>query len=282
MTGWTGPPPLAVVVDLDDTLYPQAAYLAGAAAAVGAAAAAAGLDGAAVDAALVAELAAGSDTGGTIDRALLATGVDPAALPALLPRLVAAFTGHVPDRLPTYPGVEAALAALAAAAPLACLTDGAPVIQRAKLAGTGLDQVLPLVVLSDSLGGRAARKPAPAGLLAIAAQLQVPADRLLMIGDRPGKDVAVAAAVGARAIRVRQGEYAGAPDVPAAWAVTDTFPAAAELALSVIAGAGPRPRRVEPLTRWEGVTSGGSSRGVTVSMTSVQAGQAAAEVRAGT
>ena len=231
MTGWSGPPPLAVVVDLDDTLYPQAAYLAGAAAAVGAAATAAGLDGDAVHTALVAELAAGSDTGGTIDRALLAAGVGPGELSALLPGLVAAFTGHRPDHLPTYPGVEAALTALAAAVPLACLTDGAPAIQRAKLAGTGLDRLLPLVVLSDEVGGRAARKPAPAGLLTIAARLGVPADRLLMIGDRPGKDVAVAAAVGARAIRVRQGEYAGAPDVPAAWAVTDTFPEAAQLAL---------------------------------------------------
>ena len=50
---WHGPPPLAVVVDLDDTLYPQAAYLAGAAADVGAAAAAAGLDGDRVHAALL-------------------------------------------------------------------------------------------------------------------------------------------------------------------------------------------------------------------------------------
>ena len=55
-----------------------------------------------------------------------------------------------------------------------------------------------------------------------------------MIGDRPGKDVAVAAAVGARAIRVRQVEYATAPDEPRAWAVTDTFPQAAELALDLL------------------------------------------------
>ena len=40
--------------------------------------------------------------------------------------------------------------------------------------------------------------------------------------------------VGARAIRVRQGEYAAAPDEPGAWAVTDTFPAAAELALGLL------------------------------------------------
>jgi putative hydrolase of the HAD superfamily len=234
VTGWAGAPPLAVVVDLDDTLYSQAEYLASAAAAVGEAAERAGLDGAAVRAALDAELAAGSDAGGTIDRALLAVGVPEDRLAGLLPSLVAAFTGHVPDRLTPYPGVPTALRALAAAVPLACLTDGTPAIQQAKLAATGLLPLLPVVVITDLLGGRAVRKPHPLGLQTIAGRLGVPADRLLVIGDRPGKDVAVAAAVGARAIRIRQGEYAGAADVPAAWAVTDTFPAAAELALAAL------------------------------------------------
>lgn len=231
---WDGPPPLGVVVDLDDTLYPQADYLAGAAEAVGAAAGAAGLDGAAVAAALGAELAAGSDSGGTIDRALLAVGVPQASLGEYLPALVAAFTAHAPASLAPYPGVEEALRALAGAVPLACLTDGAPPIQSAKLVATGLAPLLPVVVISDALGGRAARKPRPFGLLEIAARLRVPAERLLVIGDRPGKDVAVAAAVGARAIRIRQGEYATAPDEPRAWAVTESFPAAAELALALL------------------------------------------------
>ena len=235
MTGWAGPPPAGVVVDLDDTLYPQAEYLASAAAAVGTAAELAGLDGAAVHAALQRELAAGSDAGGTIDRALLAVGVPVAELPGYVPGLVAAFTEHTPRRLTPYPGVEDALRALAAAAPLGCLTDGNPLIQAAKLTATGLAPLLPVVVITDALGGRGVRKPHPAGLLAVAAQLGAPADRLLVIGDRPGKDVAVAAAVGARAVRVRQGEYATAPDEPCAWAVTRSFPAAVELALELLA-----------------------------------------------
>ncbi|WP_138731692.1 HAD family hydrolase [Modestobacter excelsi] len=237
MTGWSGPPPLGVVVDLDDTLYPQAEYLASAAAAVGEAAGAAGLDGGAVHAALRRELATGSDAGGTIDRALLAVGVPAAELPGYVPALVATFTGHTPPRLVPYPGVEEALRALAAAAPLACLTDGNPVIQAAKLTATGLLPLLPVVVVTDALGGRGVRKPHPAGIEAVASALGVPAARLLVIGDRPGKDVAVAAAVGARAIRVRQGEYAAAPDSPSAWAVAGSFPAAADLALGVLGAA---------------------------------------------
>jgi FMN phosphatase YigB (HAD superfamily) len=237
VTGWAGLPPLGVVVDLDDTLYPQAEYLVSAATAVGAAATLAGLDGAVVGAALRWELAAGSDRGGTIDRALLAAGVPAADLPRYVPALVAAFSRHTPPQLTPYPGVADALRDLAAAAPLACLTDGNPAIQAAKLAATGLESLLPVVVVTDALGGRAVRKPHPAGLLAVAARLQLPPDRLLVIGDRPGKDVAVAAAVGARAIRVRQGEYAAAADDPRAWAVTDCFVAAAELARTVLATA---------------------------------------------
>ena len=233
---WEGPPPLGVVVDLDDTLYPQAEYLAGAAEAVGRAATGLGLDGDAVATALAACLAAGSDTGGTIDRALLAVGTPAADLVHLVPGLVAAFTGHEPARLAPYPGVEQALRELGDTALVGCLTDGHPAIQRAKLAATGLQPLLPAVVITDALGGRAVRKPHPAGLTALAAAMGVPAARLLVIGDRPGKDVAVAAAVGARAIRIRQGEYAGAPDVPAAWAVADSFPAAADLAMALVVG----------------------------------------------
>ncbi len=236
---WSGPPPAAVVVDLDDTLFPQSAYLEGAVAAVAGAAAERGLDGAAVRSALSAEIAAGSDRGGTIDRALLAVGVPAAALRDHVRALVAAFAAHRPTALPLYPGTAEALDALAAVLPLACLTDGDPGIQAAKLAATGLDRRLPLVVVTDALGGRQLRKPHPAGLLEVAARLRVPAARLLVIGDRPAKDVAVAAAVGARAIRVRQGEHARVPDEPAAWAVTGSFPEAAALALSVLAGALP-------------------------------------------
>ncbi len=236
---WDGPPPLGVVVDLDDTLYPQAEYLAGAAVAVGRAATALGLDGDAVTAALTARLAAGSDTGGTIDGALLAVGTPEADLADLVPPLVAAFTGHEPERLTPYPGVAAALGSLRRMAPLGCLTDGNPAIQAAKLAAVGLPE-LAEVLVTDVLGGRAFRKPHPAGLMTLADRMGVPADRLLVIGDRPGKDVAVAAAVGARAIRIRQGEYASAPDVPRAWAVVGSFPEAAALALALL-GEAPQP-----------------------------------------
>ena len=222
-----GGPPRAVVVDLDDTIFPQAAYLAGAARAVGRAAQDAGLDADVVAAALKRQLRAGSDRGATIDRALAACGVPPARIAELVPALVAAFIGYQPDILPRYPGADTALAALRRRYPLACLTDGNPDIQRAKLTATGVADAFDAVVITDELGGRTSRKPRPDGLLKIAQLFDVPPDALVVIGDRPGKDIAAASAVGARSIRVRTGEYADAPDEPPATVVVPDLAAAA-------------------------------------------------------
>jgi putative hydrolase of the HAD superfamily len=222
--------PAGVVVDLDDTLYPQASYLYGAARSVGRAGAALGLDPVRLARLVRRQLVAGSDTGGTLDRALAAYGVaDPQAL---VPALVAAFTGYRPRRLPRYPGAGAALAALAAEYPLVCLTDGNPAIQRAKLAATGVAGAFTAVVITDELGGRAARKPHPDGLRHAADLLGVAPEDLVMVGDRPGKDVAVAAALGARSIRVRTGEYAHAADEPPPTASAGSFSDAARLLLA--------------------------------------------------
>jgi HAD superfamily hydrolase (TIGR01509 family) len=231
---WDGAPPLAAVVDLDDTLYPQAAYLAGAVVAVSDRAAALGLDQDAFHQKFAAALAEGSDMGGTIDRALAGLGFRPDEAAVILPALVFAFTGFRPARLTCYPGAREALAELATRLPVACLTDGAPDIQRAKLAALGLDNLFRFVVITDELGGRPARKPHPAGLTRAAELLGVAPAALIVIGDRPTKDVAVAAACGARAIRVRQGEYAGSPDVPMPWASVADFPSAVRVALQTL------------------------------------------------
>jgi FMN phosphatase YigB (HAD superfamily) len=207
-----------VTVDLDDTLYPQQDYLAGAWAAVTAAAAAdPSVDPQLFVAALHSQAALGSDRGGIIDAALAAAGADP----ALIPLLLAAFRGHRPPVLAPYPGVAEALAALRRAVPVVCITDGDPAIQRAKLAAVGLQ--FDGVVISDELG-RAFRKPDPAPFLRALELLGSPACRVVHVGDRPAKDVAGAVAVGMAAIRVRTGEYANDPDVVAPWA---EFPTAA-------------------------------------------------------
>jgi HAD superfamily hydrolase (TIGR01509 family) len=231
----------AVCVDLDDTLFPQDEWLAGAWAAVADRASALGLDGVALGRVLTRVAAEGSDRGGIIDRALVATGVRSEPYVAAL---VSAFTAHAPQRLTPYPGALTALDHLQAVVPVVLITDGNPRIQRAKIAALGLDSRLDHVVISDEIGGRAVRKPHPAPFLRALALLREPPAHVVHVGDRPAKDVAGARAVGMRSLRVRTGEYANAPDpaglVP--WQVADSFLAAVELLLPLLETPGPVPR----------------------------------------
>jgi len=206
----------AVLFDLDDTLFPQSAWLDGAWDAVAAAAARlagevpAGLPGAGAD--LAARIAAalrrvaahGTAQGGIIDKALAEVGLDVPIAP-----LVDVFRSHRPDRLAPYPGVTGALARLARTVPLGLVTDGEPGIQRGKLAALGLGPFFRVTVFSDELG-RQRRKPDPAPFLAALGVLGVPAGAVVFVGDNPAKDVAGAAALGMSTIRVRTGEYARA------------------------------------------------------------------------
>lgn len=206
----------AVVVDLDDTLFPQSAFLEAAWVAV--AAAAGDADGRLL-AALHAVASEGSDRGAIIDRSLARVNRE---ITDVRP-LVRAFRGAVPPTLPCYPGVPEALAALREVMPVALLTDGDPVLQLAKLQATGLGSAVDVVVLSDELG-RERRKPDPAPFLAAAAALDLEPERCVMVGDRPDKDVAGAHRAGyLGAVRVRTGEYAACPDMAGTLASVDTL-----------------------------------------------------------
>ncbi len=211
-------PVRAVLVDLDDTLYPQAEYLDLAWHAVAARGGERGLDPVTLLAALRAEAAQGSARGGIIDRALERTGAPDTHVPALL----RAFRALDPVRLAPYPGAVAALAALRRRVPVALVTDGEVTGQRRKLAALGLTGTFDVVVFSD-LGGREHRKPHPRPFTLALDGLGVPPGHAVMVGDRPDKDVVGAAGVGMRAVRVGTGEYATRPDHPATWFRAATF-----------------------------------------------------------
>ncbi|MGH8892699.1 MAG: HAD family hydrolase [Actinomycetes bacterium] len=235
----------AVTVDLDDTLYPQQAWLAGAWDAVARRGAQLGLDRTALHEALVKTCAEGSDRGRIIDRALESLGAAPTDH---LPDLIATFAAHSPRRLVPYPGVVAALRALADAMPVVCVTDGMPDVQRAKVAALGLGHLLTGVVVSDELGGRAVRKPHPAAFLHALELLGGEPARTVHIGDRPDKDVAGAVAAGMRCIRVLTGEYAGAVDRHPPWRTVPSFAAAAAACLGDAMEL-PFREQADPLTR---------------------------------
>jgi putative hydrolase of the HAD superfamily len=200
----------AVLFDLDDTLYDQRAWLAGAWETVAGTATAYGVPPAELAAALGEIAAEGSDRGRIIDRALERVGW--AGVP--VEPLVRAFRSHAPGRLSCFPGVPAALAQLRARCPIGLVTDGDPGIQRAKLTALDLGDAFGVIVFSDELG-RQYRKPHPAPFQAALAALGVGPGEALFVGDRPDKDVAGAAAAGMACIRVLTGEYAGLPDAVA-------------------------------------------------------------------
>ena len=143
--------PTGFVIDLDDTLYPQAEYLAQVSEAVGARGAELGLDGPELARVLISVLEEGSDRGRSIDRALCRSDI--ARDPELVGDLVKAFVGFRPARLHCYPGVKRALRVLRRYGRLACLSDGRPEIQHAKLDALGLTDTFDLVVITDEIGG---------------------------------------------------------------------------------------------------------------------------------
>ena len=161
--------------------------------------------------ALMAECALGSDRGGIIDRAVAAVG----GSHERGARRSSRRSGASPrtSSLP-YPGAAPALAELRELMPVACVTDGDPDIQRAKLRALRLEDAFDAIVISDEMG-RGFRKPHPAPFLRALELLGVPGSAAVHVGDRPEKDVAGPAAAGmAGAVRVRQGEYAHVIDGP--------------------------------------------------------------------
>jgi FMN phosphatase YigB (HAD superfamily) len=239
----------AVCIDLDDTLFPQQEWLAGAWLAVAGRADTLGLDSSALRVELARIAAEGSDRGGIIDRALVAIGVPPEPY---VDALVSAFSGHAPTRLTPYAGALSALVRLHAAVPVVLVTDGNPRIQQAKIAALGVAGLLDHVVVSDDLGGRAVRKPHPAPFRRALALLDLPPGDVVHVGDRSAKDVAGAHGVGIRCVRVLTGEYAAMPDQAdlAPWRTARTFREAVELLLPLLeaTGSAARPRPL-PLAR---------------------------------
>ena len=215
----------ALLFDLDDTIFEQADWLAGAWRAVASAGALTGVDGAAFLPALEAVAAEGSDRGRIIDRALERIGVDDVD-PR---RLVDAFRAYRPAVLSPFPGAPEALAAARRAVPIGLVTDGDVGIQRGKLDALGLNDAFDVVILSDELG-RAHRKPDPAPFAAAARALGVAAAEVVFIGDRPDKDILGANNAGFRSVRVRTGEYRDRPDDPPPWrSAPDVATAVAQL-----------------------------------------------------
>lgn len=134
-----------------------------------------------------------------VSRSLAARGLAPEPATAL-ELFLEEYRGRLLDTTVLYPGVPESLQALGQARTLAVLSNKAGAMSRAILAGLG---VLPR--FARVLGGdEAPRKPDPAGLLRLIAELGALPGQTVMVGDS-ANDVRTGRAAGARSVGVRYG-----------------------------------------------------------------------------
>jgi phosphoserine phosphatase len=100
-----------------------------------------------------------------------------------------------------FPETRATLDAIHALYPLALVTNGAPDIQRDKLAGSGLERYFPVVQVSVEAG---VAKPDPAIFIRALDALGVAPEHAVMVGDNPARDILGANHAGIRAIWIRR------------------------------------------------------------------------------
>jgi len=171
-----------VVLDMDDTLYPEREYaISGFKAAGEWLSEQRGIPGYAEHCIRLFEA---GHRGRIFDEALLATGLP--ADSTLVAELVAAYRDHMP-RLTLHADAKAFLDWAKARFDLALLTDGYAQVQRNKIQALGLERWISCIVVTDEMG-RGFWKPHPAGFERIMATYPGAAAGFLYVGDNPGKD----------------------------------------------------------------------------------------------
>lgn len=196
---------LAIVFDLDDTLYHERLYNVSGFRAVGAhVRATAGIDRFAETCVELFERGVRSDM---FERAATALGVR-----VDVAELVRVYREHRPE-LSLFPDAREALERTHGRYPLGLLTDGYSGVQRIKIAALGIEPLFASLVYSDDLG-RSAWKPSPAPYLRTMQNFEKRADRFVYVGDNPTKDFVTARRLGWRTIEVRRPEQ---PDRPVSW-----------------------------------------------------------------
>jgi putative hydrolase of the HAD superfamily len=187
----------AVLFDLDDTLYPESDYFAGA----------------------LGEIARVLEARGVGEREELQTYLlslhrqdrdrvfDRAARQRRFPsawvgELVARCRAHRPSlRLPEQS--RRLLMHLRKQYRIGCVTDGWAAVQRGKIAALGLEPLVDALVVTDELG-RPFWKPHPRPLLVCCAMLHTSPREAVFVGDHPDRDMLAARRAGLRCVRLRR------------------------------------------------------------------------------
>ncbi len=186
-----------LVVDLDDTLFPEREFVVG-----GFLAAGEWLKrkhGVLGFAARATQLLESGRRGKIFDEALRDLGV--AAESSLVEELVRVYREHRPV-LVLFPDARELLDWAATRFNVALLTDGFEAVQRNKIHALGLEERIGLRILSDALGGLEFWKPSTAPFEVVMRHFHGPAAGYLYVSDNPRKDFIGPRALGWRTVRI--------------------------------------------------------------------------------
>ena len=115
--------------------------------------------------------------------------------------LVRVYRQHKP-RIPLFAGYDKLLREFRSAYRLGIITDGMPLVQRAKCAALGLEGIVDRIICTWEYG-REKEKPNPYSFCLQMACLQVEPEEALFIGDDWEKDCLGAHGVGMRCVQVQ-------------------------------------------------------------------------------
>ena len=194
--------PQALLIDLDDTLYPERAYVES------------GFQAVALFLEETRDLPADyslpsmlaflelEGRGAIFDRIIERFEIRNSG--GLVPECVEVYRAHKPS-IVAYEGVESALRELKRNYDLALVTNGHPMMQRQKLEALALEPYFQTVVYCDELG---APKPSKRGLEVALDALGAAAKDCVFVGDNPDTDGLAAEAAGVPFLRVRSERFA--------------------------------------------------------------------------
>ena len=121
---------------------------------------------------------------------------------ALIDELVRAYRSHEPQ-LTLFTDADRLLTTLAPQFGLGLLTDGPADVQRRKVKSLGLQSRIEAIVYSDDFG-REHWKPSPIAYLELLRKLHVDPSHAVYVGDNPKKDFIGARRLGLQTVRIRR------------------------------------------------------------------------------
>lgn len=122
--------------------------------------------------------------------------------PELIEDLVRAYRSHEPQ-LTLFPDAEWLLPMLGPRYGLGILTDGPAEVQRRKVKALGLQHRVEAIVYSDDFG-REQWKPSPIPYLELLRRLHIDPSHAVYVGDNPKKDFVGARRLGLQTVRIRR------------------------------------------------------------------------------